>query len=50
MRPELNLGGGLGIGLYAQNLFDERYFATADALSALAPERSFGVQMTWQAH
>jgi len=45
-----DLGGGLGIGLYAQNLFDERYFATADALSALAPERSFGVQMTWQAH
>jgi iron complex outermembrane receptor protein len=33
--------------LYAQNLFDEEYFATADALSALAPERSIGVSVVW---
>jgi len=33
--------------LYAQNLFDEDYFATADALSALSPERSFGVNVVW---
>ncbi|MBP9153599.1 MAG: TonB-dependent receptor [Xanthomonadales bacterium] len=45
-----DLGGGLDVGIYAQNLFDENYFGTADALSALAPERSFGVRMTWQAH
>ncbi|MBK7044682.1 MAG: TonB-dependent receptor [Rhodanobacteraceae bacterium] len=44
-----DLGGGLDVGIYAQNLFDENYFGTADALSALAPERSrFGVRMTWR--
>lgn len=36
----------LDVGIYAQNLFDEDYFATADALSARAPERSFGVSVT----
>ena len=41
--PELDLG------LYLKNAFDENYFATADALSALAPERSFGIHLTWQA-
>jgi iron complex outermembrane receptor protein len=35
------------VELYAQNLFDENYFATADALSALAPERSIGVNVLW---
>ena len=33
--------------LYAQNLFDENYYATADALSALSPERSIGVSVIW---
>jgi iron complex outermembrane receptor protein len=47
---DYDLGGGLGVGVYVQNLFDENYFATADALSALAPERSFGLHLTWQAH
>lgn len=47
---DYDLGGGLGVGVYVQNLLDERYFATADTLSALAPERSFGVHLTWQAH
>ena len=38
----------LDVGLFVQNLFDENYFATADALSALAPERSIGINLTWQ--
>ena len=38
----------LDVGLFVQNLFDENYFATADALSALAPERSIGISFTWQ--
>jgi iron complex outermembrane receptor protein len=48
---ELNvkLGPEIEVGLYAQNLFDQTYYATGDALSALAPERSFGVHFTWQA-
>lgn len=33
--------------LYVRNAFDENYFATADVLSALAPERSVGVNLTW---
>lgn len=33
--------------LFVQNLFDENYFATADALSALAPERSIGINLVW---
>ena len=33
--------------LYVQNLFDEDYFATADELSALAPERSIGMRVVW---
>ena len=36
--------------LYAQNLFDENYYATADALSALSPERSIGVNVIWDMH
>jgi iron complex outermembrane receptor protein len=47
---DYDLGGGLGVGVYVQNLFDENHFATADALSALAPERSFGLHLTWLAH
>ncbi len=41
--PEIDLG------LYVQNVFNENYFATADALSSLSPERSFGIHVTWQA-
>jgi iron complex outermembrane receptor protein len=32
---------------YARNLFDEDYYATADALSALGEERSFGINVAW---
>ena len=32
--------------LYLRNALDEDYFATADVLSALAPERSVGVNLT----
>lgn len=37
----------LSLKLYVQNLFDEDYFATSDALSAFAPERSFGIKAVW---
>jgi iron complex outermembrane receptor protein len=45
---DYDLGGGLGVGLYVRNLFDANYFATADELSALAPERSVGLHLTWR--
>ena len=35
---------------FARNLFDEDYYATADALSALGEERSIGVNATWTIH
>ena len=40
---------GWDITLYAQNLFDEDAFATADVLSARMPQRSLGLQLSWQA-
>jgi iron complex outermembrane receptor protein len=40
----------LELQFYARNLFDEDYFATADALSALGEERSIGVNVTWSIH
>ncbi len=36
--------------LYVRNAFDEDYVATADVLSALAPERSVGLNLSWAAH
>jgi iron complex outermembrane receptor protein len=40
----------LDLQLYVRNAFDEDYFATADALSAYAQERSVGFNLTWIAH
>lgn len=36
--------------LFLRNAFDEDYYATADVLSALAPERSVGVNVVWAQH
>ncbi|TXI74597.1 MAG: TonB-dependent receptor [Dechloromonas sp.] len=33
--------------VYARNALNEDYFATADVLSALAPERSVGISLRW---
>jgi outer membrane receptor protein involved in Fe transport len=33
--------------LYARNALDRNYVATADELSALAPERSLGLNLRW---
>lgn len=38
----------LGLRLYLRNALDERYFATTDELSALAPGRSVGVELVWR--
>lgn len=38
----------LGLRLYLRNALDERYFATEDELSALAPGRSLGVELVWR--
>jgi iron complex outermembrane receptor protein len=35
--------------LFVRNAFDEDYVATSDVLSALAPERSIGLNVTWTA-
>ena len=35
------------IQVYARNALDKRYFGTADALSALAPGRSIGLNLEW---
>jgi iron complex outermembrane recepter protein len=35
--------------LYLRNAFDEDYVATADVLSAFAPERSIGLNLSWSA-
>ena len=40
----------LDLQFYVRNAFDEDHYATADALSAFAPERSFGVNATWTMH
>ncbi len=39
----------LDLQLFVRNAFDENYFATADVLSALAPERSIGLNVVWTA-
>lgn len=36
--------------LFVRNAFNANYFATADVLSALAPERSIGLNATWTMH
>ncbi|HET7925870.1 MAG TPA: hypothetical protein VFL30_13285, partial [Rhodanobacteraceae bacterium] len=33
--------------LYARNLFDEDYYATADELSSFGSERSIGFSASW---
>lgn len=38
----------LEVRVFVRNALDQRYFATADVLSALAPERSIGLQLLWQ--
>lgn len=38
----------LELRVFVRNALDQRYFATADVLSALAPERSIGLQLLWQ--
>lgn len=45
---DYDLGGDLYLGIFGRNLLDENYFATADELSALATERSFGLHVTWR--
>lgn len=40
-RPELD------VQLFVRNAFDADYFATSDVLSALAPERAVGINLTW---
>ncbi len=37
----------MDVQLFVRNALDEDYFGTADVLSALAPERSFGVNVSW---
>lgn len=36
--------------LFLRNAFDADYYATADVLSALAPERSVGLNVVWAQH
>jgi iron complex outermembrane receptor protein len=44
---KLPLGQHWNLQLYARNALDKAYFATADELSALAPERSVGFNLRW---
>ena len=37
----------LDLQLYVRNAFDEQYYATADALSTFAQERSIGLNVIW---
>jgi iron complex outermembrane receptor protein len=41
------LGVAWTLQLYARNALNENYVATADELSALAPERSVGISVRW---
>lgn len=43
----LDLGQRWRLQLYARNALDRNYFGTPDELSALAPERSLGVNVRW---
>lgn len=43
----LPIGRHWNLQLYARNALDETYWATADELSALAPERSVGFNLRW---
>lgn len=43
----LPLGKQWSLQLYTRNALDKNYFATADVLSALAPERSIGLNLRW---
>ncbi|MFN7781318.1 MAG: TonB-dependent receptor [Lysobacterales bacterium] len=43
----LPIGMQWNLQLYVRNALDRNYFATPDELSALAPERSFGVNLRW---
>lgn len=43
----LPLGKQWSLQLYTRNALDKNYFATADVLSALAPERSVGLNLRW---
>lgn len=43
----LPLGKQWNLQLYARNALDKTYFATPDELSALAPERSIGLNLRW---
>ncbi|HEY6941878.1 TonB-dependent receptor [Dokdonella sp.] len=44
------LRDGLSLQFYLRNAFDEDYYATADALSTFAQERSIGVDVVWTMH
>lgn len=55
-RPAVNLvdldvnipmGNAWTLQVYARNALNQNYFATADVLSALAPERSVGISLRW---
>lgn len=45
----VRLRRGLRLQIHLRNALDRRYFATADQLSALAPERSLGANLIWSA-
>ncbi|GMU42532.1 MAG: TonB-dependent receptor [Xanthomonadales bacterium] len=51
---DLDLGWNVGADwharIYVRNAFDEDYFATADELSAFAPGRSVGFDLSWALH
>ncbi len=46
----LPLGERWSLQLYARNALDANYFATADELSARAPERSIGFNLRWSSY
>lgn len=45
-----NVSRSWRLQLYARNLFDEDYYATADELSTFGPERSVGISASWTMH
>mgnify|MGYP001316457638 CR=1 FL=1 len=41
------MGDAWTLQVYARNALNQDYFATADVLSTLAPERSVGISPRW---
>ncbi len=44
---DIPMGEAWTLQLFARNALNQDYFATADVLSALAPERSVGIRLRW---